>query len=102
MTAVEGNEILARVLQIKNPRSRRTADGRMQVQFELENSRSTHLDFAWAVDWFDQTGFKVQDNTRHWEPTALGGYGITTLSITAPTPAASSWKLQITSRDEVK
>jgi len=101
MTAVEGNQTLARNLAIKNPIHKRE-DGRMIVQFDLENRHSTPLDFAWAVDWFDRDGFAVRGATRHWEPIALGGYGSTTLTVVAPSPEASSWKLQVTSRNEIK
>jgi uncharacterized protein YcfL len=101
MNAVEGNQILARNLAIKNPIHKREG-GRMVVQFDLENRRSTATDFAWAVDWFDRDGFAVRGATRHWEPVSLGGYGSTTLTVVAPTPDASSWKLQVTSRNEVK
>jgi len=97
---VEGNQILARNLSIRDPRSRRE-DDRLVVQFELANTRSNALSFAWTVDWYDQAGFHVQDSTRHWRPEALGGFGSTTLTITAPTREATSWKLQVTSPDEV-
>lgn len=101
MTATEGNQTLARSLAIKDPLHKRV-DGRLVVQFQLENRRSTETDFAWAVDWFDQQGFAVQGAVRHWQPVALGGYGSTILTVTAPTPDAVSWKLQVTSRNEVQ
>ena len=41
--------------------------------------------FAWAVDWFDEDGFKINDNQHVWEPVSLGGYGSTYITITAPT-----------------
>ena len=101
MTATEGNEVLARSLAIKDPLHKRV-DGRLVVQFTLENRRSSDTQFAWAIDWFDQQGFAVQGAVRHWQPVALGGYGSTILTVTAPTPDAVSWKLQVTSRNEVQ
>ena len=56
MTATEGNEVLARSLAIKDPLHKRV-DGRLVVQFTLENRRSSDTQFAWAIDWFDQQGF---------------------------------------------
>jgi len=100
MTAVEDNEILARSLAIKDPLHKREG-GRLVVQFQLENTRSTATAFAWTIDWFDQAGFVIRGATRHWEPVSLGGYGNTILTVTAPTPEAVSWKLEVTSRNEV-
>jgi len=97
----ETNKALARRLAIVNP-IHRDQNGYMQIQFELENRESRQVDFAWAIDWFDQSGFHIDSNQRHWQPTSIGGYGSTTLTAIAPHPDATSWKLQITSRDEIE
>jgi uncharacterized protein YcfL len=102
MKAIEGNQLLARRLEITNPISRRQGDGRLQIQFDLRSKTSDPLRFAWAIDWYDPSGFRISDVTRRWEPVSLGGYGSTSLSAVAPTPAAASWKLQVTSPDEVQ
>ena len=99
--ATEANRGLARQLQIVNPRHK-DQGGYMLIQFDLENRGSRQLDFAWAVDWFDGAGFHIDANQRVWKPVSIGGYGSTTLQAVAPHPEASSWKLQVTSRDEVK
>lgn len=96
-----GNTTLQSSLQIENLRSKRLEDGRLMVQFELHNRTSSHLRFAWAIDWFDAAGFKVGDTTRHWDPVNLGGNGFTVIQKTGPTPAANSFKLQVTTPDEV-
>ena len=90
---LEGNTDLANRLAIQNPRSRRLEDGRLQVQFDLQNTRSTQTECAWAVDWFDGSGFQVAQATRHFEPLSLGGGAVVTLNITGPTPEATSWRL---------
>ena len=100
--ATEGNRELAGALSILNPRSKRLEDDRMVVEFDVKNERSRHLEFAWSVDWFDASGFHVADVSRRWEPVALAGNGQTTLTIIAPNPVASSWKLMVTSRNEVQ
>jgi uncharacterized protein YcfL len=99
---IEGNQTLASRLRIVDPKSRRLDDGRLQVQFELHNSSSNMTEFAWTVDWFDDSGFLVPVASRYYEPVALGGGAWKTLTITAPTPAAVSWRLGITSRNEVQ
>lgn len=101
MDAVEGNKELERKLGIKNVRSKRE-DGRMLVQFDLTNKKSTRLEFAWTVEWFDDAGFSIPGSARHWEPIQMGGYAVKTLTVVAPRPEATQWKLQVTSRNEVK
>ena len=99
---IEGNQMLASRLKIVDPKSRRLADGRLQVAFDLHNASSNQTEFAWTVDWFDASGFQVPVASRYYEPVALGGGAWKTLTITAPTPEAVSWRLGITSRNEVQ
>jgi len=101
INAVEDNRALADDLAIKNAISKRQ-DGRLMVQFDLENRTSSRLEFAWTVDWYDAHGFQIDDATRRWEPVSLGGSAAKTLKIVAPRPEATQWRLQVTSRDEVK
>lgn len=98
----EGNRDLAARLSILDPRTRRLDDGRLQVEFDLQNTRSNQTEFAWTVDWFDRDGFEVQTAHRAFEPMALGGGAVRTLKITSPTPESVSWRLSITSRNEVQ
>jgi uncharacterized protein YcfL len=99
---IEGNKLLASNLQIQNP-IEKTVDGRKVAQFELKNTRSNAQRFAWAVDWFDEDGFRINDNARVFEPVSLGGYGSTYITITAPKAGERlSWKLTVTSPDEVR
>jgi len=99
---IEGNQMLASRLKIVDPKSRRLADGRLQVQFDLRNAKDSQTEFAWTVEWFDASGFVIPQASRHYEPVALGGGAWKTLTITAPTPEAVSWRLGITSRNEVQ
>lgn len=100
IVASETNRALARQLAIVNPLHKREG-GYLQVQFDLENRESRKVDIAWAIDWFDKAGFHI-DAGRNWKPVSIGGYGSTTLTAVAPDPDATSWKLQITSRDEIQ
>ena len=99
---IEGNQMLASRLAIVDPKSRRLPDGRLQVQFDLRNARDSQTEFAWTVDWFDASGFLIPQASRHYEPVALGGGASHTFTITGPTPEAVSWRLGITSRNEVQ
>ena len=99
---IEGNQMLASRLAIVDPKSRRLPDGRLQVQFELRNARDSQTEFAYTVDWFDASGFLIPQASRHYEPVALGGGAWKTITITGPTPEAVSWRLGITSRNEVQ
>lgn len=98
---IEGNKILANNLEIINP-IEKTVDGRKIAQFEVKNRLSNAQSFAWAVDWFDEDGFRINDNQRVFQPVSLGGYGSTYITITAPKAGEKlSWKLTVTSPDEV-
>lgn len=99
---IEGNQMLASRLAIVDPKSRRLPDGRLQVQFDLRNARDTQTEFAWTVEWFDVSGFLIPQASKHYEPVALGGGASKSLMITGPTPEAVSWRLGITSRNEVQ
>ncbi len=99
---VTGNSRLSRQLAIENPRSRRLDDGRLEVEFDLQNTTSSTLEFAWSVFWYDRDGFRVKDATYHWQPETLGGDALRTLTLVAPTPEADQWRLQVTSPDEIR
>ena len=101
LTAVENNRQLARQLAYENIVSKREND-RLVVQFDLVNKRSSRLEFAWTIDWYDANEFHIDDATRRWEPISLGGHASQTLKVTAHRPEATSFKLQFTSRNEVK
>ena len=101
MQRTEGNANLKGNLWVSNP-ARRRVDGRLQIQFDLENRRATNLRFAWATLWFDKDGFQIDDGSRHWEPVTLNGHGTKTLTVTSPTREAVSWRLDITSPNEVQ
>ena len=101
MTRVEKNFYLRDCLSILDVRTREI-DGKKQVQFELQNKTNRNLPFAWAVLWFDANGFQIPDGTHHWEPLVLGGHGKKILLITAPTPSAMTWQLEVTTPNEIQ
>ena len=101
MQSVEQNQMLAHDLEITNLVTSRRND-LLVVQFDLVNKRSTQTAFQWTVDWFDKQGLIVPNATQHWEPVRQAGYASNTITIVAPSAAATQWQLQIGSRDEVQ
>ncbi len=98
---IEGNRSLAASLLIQDP-IEKLVDGRQVAQFKLQNTRSSAKRFAWAVDWFDEDGFRITDVARVFEPVSLGGNGSTYITITSPRAGKKmSWKLIVTDPDEV-
>ena len=98
---IEGNRLLAANLKILNPVSK-MQDGHQIVQFELKNTNSSSLRFAWAVDWYDADGFVVNANSRVFEPVTLGGMASKPITIVAPKAGDKmQWKLHITSPNEI-
>jgi uncharacterized protein YcfL len=98
---IEGNRLLAANLKILNPVTK-MQDGHQMVQFELKNTTSSTLRFAWAVDWYDADGFVVNANDRVYEPISLGGMASKPITIVAPKAGDKmQWKLHLTSPDEV-
>ncbi len=90
---IGGTSGISNSLEMVGIRSERR-DGRLFVQFELHNKRGSNLAFEWTVEWFDDAGFRI-DWPQHWAPTALGGKGYEIISLTGPTPNASSWRLAV-------
>ena len=88
-----GNFELTRSVEIVNTRSERRSE-RLFVQFELRNKLESDLKLEWDVDWFDASGFAV-DARRTWKPLVLGGLGSQAMTITGPTPAATTWQLKL-------
>jgi len=97
---IEGNRQLANNLEIINPLEK-TVNGFKIVQFELRNKLTNTQRFAWAADWFDEDGFRINDNARVFQPVSLGGSGTTYITIPAPRAGNLSWRLTVTSPDEV-
>lgn len=89
---IDGSRGLRNDLEIVGYRSERR-DGRLHVQFDLRNKRGSNLAFEWTMDWYDSSGFRI-DTQEHWRPVAIGGKGFETIAVTAPTPEASSFKLE--------
>lgn len=91
VTETFGDRGLAKDLVMEDIRTERR-DGRLHVQFNLRNTRSSNLAIEWAIAWFDGSGFRI-DVPEHWTPAAIGGKGYETVTRTAPTPEASSFRL---------
>ena len=94
------NTSLARRLTILTPRSRWDGD-RLLVEFDLCNKRGAPLEIEYRVEWFDRDGFVV-DTRHHWHPLVLAERSEVPLSLTAPTPDAVTWKLDVRESEPVR
>ena len=95
-----GDPTLARELVMESVRTERR-EGRLFVQFNLRNNRASNLPIEWTLVWFDDAGFRLGDS-QHWTPAVLGGKGFETISKTAPTPAASAFRLALRKPNTVR
>jgi uncharacterized protein YcfL len=100
MTELDGGQTLRNDLDILHVVSTRKGDY-LVVQFELHNKRGGQINLEWNVDWFDETGLLVGTN-ENWRPLAIGGRGFEMIQITAPTPAADSWRLKVQKPNPVR
>ena len=90
---IEGTSGISGSLEMVGVHSERR-DGRLFVQFELHNKRGSNLAFEWSAEWFDDGGFKI-DWPDHWTPAMITGKGFEVISLTGPTPNATSWRLNV-------
>jgi len=82
-------------IQVQDPRTVRANPGeRIVAQFELHNARSNRIRIEYDIDWFDQNGVEVEF-PGGWTPLSLSGGSNHSVRLTAPTPAVTSWKLQV-------
>lgn len=98
-TAVIGDSGLH--LEMRHVRVKRNVENRLQVQFELHNCRSSQVNFDWAMQWYDNSGFAL-DLPKDWRPVALSGDAFKYVSVTAPLPAASQYKLALRRASRVR
>jgi uncharacterized protein YcfL len=67
-------------------------DGRLRVQFDLQNTTPGDLAVEWAIEWKDRSGFRL-DTNPHWQPAIVTGKGFHAIQATAPMPDASAFQL---------
>jgi uncharacterized protein YcfL len=101
MQSEEHNQLLGAALRIEKLVQTRVNDV-LVVQFDLVNTRQSQLGFQWSVDWYDKAGLKIDYAPQNWTPERLAGNAAKTIKIVAPAPQATSWQLQVGSRDEVR
>ena len=90
---VFGDARLRRQFQLVGVRTQRR-EGRLFVQFDLQNRTNSNLAVEYALEWRDDQGFKV-DSPANWRPVQVGGRGSHTITATAPVPAASTFTLGV-------
>lgn len=99
--AAESNRTLAAQVRVQGARTLRPEPGeRLRAQCQLQNHSPRKLRFEYSVDWFDAAGVLV-GSSGTWTPTVLTGGALVSVSLTAPTPAVNTWKLQVRPQNEV-
>lgn len=71
---------------------RERKDGRLHVQFDLQNTTPGDLRIEWTVTWRNSSGFNI-DSGVNWRPTVVPGKGLQPIQLTAPTPEAAEFQL---------
>jgi len=77
-------------------------EGMLVVQVDLVNKLDRAISFQWGVEWFDRSGLVIDYGPAHYRPERFSGRQSKTVKLVAPSPEATSWKIQIGSRDEVQ
>jgi len=78
-----------------------TREGRRRVQFDLKNTTSADLRIEWAIEWQDESGFRV-DTNPHWKPLVVTGQGFESIQATAPTQDACQFQLQLRKQSPIR
>jgi uncharacterized protein YcfL len=100
-TKVVNNQMLETAIKLQNLITTHE-NGIMLAQFDLVNTRQGQVAFQWTVEWFDKRGILIDYVSRNWTPERLAAGASKTVKIRAPSPEATSFRLQIGSRDEVQ
>jgi len=82
-------------IEVKEIRTR-TLNNRMIVDFSLYNDRGLRDVINYRVRWLDPNGMMVTQYDP-WETVALEGHEQSVLSVTAPTPTSSDFRIEIKS-----
>lgn len=72
----------------------RTLNNRMIIDFSLLNDRGLRDVINYRVRWLDPNGMMVTQYDP-WETIALEGHEQSVLSVTAPTPTSSDFRIEI-------
>jgi uncharacterized protein YcfL len=101
ITKVRNNPQLDAALKMEKLLTTRQ-NGVLVVQFELVNTRQGPVGFQWTADWWDRQGVLIDYTAQHWAAERLAAGSSKTIKLVAPSPEATSFQLQIGSRDEVQ
>lgn len=72
----------------------RERNGFLAVQFEVANSSSSARRLFYRVKWLDESGFQVWDDEA-WKPVLVQALSRQNIQMTAPTPKARDFRIQI-------
>lgn len=73
----------------------------MQVQAEMYNDLSKPMTVYYRTRWLDEGGFQVWEDEA-WKPMVFQAFTTQRIQITAPTPKARDFKIQLSTEDATR
>lgn len=71
-------------------------NGLLNVQVEVSNDNSSNEQLFYRFKWLDNTGFSVWGE-EHWKPVLIYGKQKHLITVVAPIPAATDFRIQLQS-----
>jgi uncharacterized protein YcfL len=92
---IVNNKRLARGIQVVDLGTARTANDLLRAWVTIVSKYNKTLMFQYKFSWFDAQGMEIDPEARAWIPVTLYGNETKTLQATAPTSAATKFKIKI-------
>lgn len=89
------NSRLQRKIAIDVNADARRVNGALEVNARLTNRTKKTRSFEYKFLWYDQSNFEISRSRGNWTPMTIDGRENMGLQATAPTPEATSFKLQL-------
>jgi uncharacterized protein YcfL len=81
-------------VEIRNVRSQRRQDQRLDVQFELYNAWHNPMSLRYSVTWFDARGMLISTSDVYKEAEILGEQSLL-VNVTGPNDRATNWQVDL-------
>jgi uncharacterized protein YcfL len=88
---VDKNDVQLNEVDVENARSSRAA-GLLRVDLDLANTANYRVPLEWRMHWYTSGGTEVNFQNP-WRPTVLDVHETRAMTMTAPLPACTGWKL---------
>lgn len=70
-------------------------DSFKKIQVSVTNRNQNNINLQYKITWFDSCGMELDSNLSHWEPVEIYGRMTKTISLTAHSPMADSFTINI-------